>query len=261
MCSWPIPSSQSTWAKPSRGLLHPPAGCRRSSRPSWPRRCRPARSGRSGPPPGCARIEPFRVVGGHRRKDDEELVSARGPYVQVGVFGEGHRTDVQRGAGGPRHPLPVQRHELPEGRQKEVRIDGRQAQPLRRAVETGDVPVGPEQPDGAVLAAIGLEPLEDALRVVEHHGGRLQGQRAVGHDAGVAPPRIPRPVHEEHVIGEHLAETQSGLVRLGLGPRGAGNRKLHLLVRHRDHPGIGQKESTRYAGPAKARLTPDDQAR
>ena len=78
------------------------------------------------------------------------------------------------------------------------------------------VAVGPEQLDGVVGGAVGLQTLKQLLGVVEHHAGRVQGEGLIGDDAGIVPALTLGVVHQEHVVGEDLAKAQLGLVR-GLG--------------------------------------------
>ena len=53
---------------------------------------------------------------------------------------------------------------------------------------------------------VGLHPLEDLLRVVQHRRRGVQRQRAVRRDPGVVPAGVRRPLHGEHVVGEVGAE-------------------------------------------------------
>jgi hypothetical protein len=61
------------------------------------------------------------------------------------------------------------------------------AQDVIGAVQTPEVLLWPEQLDAARRRAVGLEPLEHALAVVQHHGRRVHGDRAVRLDAGGVP--------------------------------------------------------------------------
>ena len=73
---------------------------------------------------------------------------------------------------------------------------------MRRAVQPARVVRQAEQPHAAVLAAERLQPVEDRLAVVQHAGGRIQGERPVGHDARIVPAFALVVVHQEHVVGE-----------------------------------------------------------
>ena len=73
------------------------------------------------------------------------------------------------------------------------------------------------------MPAVGLQPLEDLLPVVQHHRGRVERERAVGHHRRVVPPRVRRPADRHHVVGEMPAESGVGqdlaapLVGVGAG--------------------------------------------
>ena len=91
---------------------------------------------------------------------------------------------------------------------------------------------GAEQLDGTVSGAVSLQALKDLLRVVENHAGRIQGEGLIGDDAGVMPALVRRIVHDEHVVGENLAEAQLALVRgLGLGAGGLGDLNIQHIDR------------------------------
>jgi hypothetical protein len=62
---------------------------------------------------------------------------------------------------------------------------------------------------------------------VEDHGRGFEGYLAVGNDAGIVPALTGVVVHEEHMVGEILAEAQ--LVRLGPEARGRRLGYLYLL--------------------------------
>ena len=69
-----------------------------------------------------------------------------------------------------------------------------------------------EHLQAAVLAAIGLETFENLLAVVEHGGGGVNGQGAVGLNAGVVPTPALGVLYQEHVVGKQLAEGETGLI-------------------------------------------------
>jgi len=86
-----------------------------------------------------------------------------------------------------------------------------------------------EQAHHAVLAAKGFEPVEYRLRVVQYGGGGVQAERAVGLNAGFAPP-LSFPIrYRSHVVGEDDAEGQVAVPRLRLQGGGArhGDRCVH----------------------------------
>ena len=73
-------------------------------------------------------------------------------------------------------------------------------------VGAGDVVRQAEQPNAAVLATERLQPVEDRLAVVQHTSGGIQGERPVRHNAWIVPAFALMEVHQEHVVGEDLAE-------------------------------------------------------
>ena len=55
-------------------------------------------------------------------------------------------------------------------------------------------------------------PFKDLLRVVEHHGSRVQRERAVRDDAGVVPALALGIIHHEHMVGKLLAKAELRLI-------------------------------------------------
>ena len=101
---------------------------------------------------------------------------------------------------------------------KSSRLELRQGQPAGRPGEPLGVLVRPEQPDAAVGVPVGLQPLEDLLRVVQHRGGRVERERPVRHDRRVVPAVGRGPGGHRHVVGEVHAETGVVEDRLALRP-------------------------------------------
>ena len=73
---------------------------------------------------------------------------------------------------------------------------------------------------------VGLHALEDHLRVVQHAGGRVNGDRCIGDDTSVMPALPLVVVHDEHMVGEILTEVQvigiGLLLRVGRAGHGEG---------------------------------------
>ena len=86
----------------------------------------------------------------------------------------------------------------------------RRADLFRRAA----LAFGPERPDGAVGMAVGLEPLEDLLAVVEDRCGRVKRDGAVGFDPRIVPAAfalgVDAVVDDRGVVGEIVAESRVG---------------------------------------------------
>jgi hypothetical protein len=62
----------------------------------------------------------------------------------------------------------------------------------------------------AVGLPVGLEPLEDGLAVVQHHGGRVELERLVGRQLASCQPSR-RPADRDHVVGVHPPEAGSAM--------------------------------------------------
>ena len=63
---------------------------------------------------------------------------------------------------------------------------------------------------------------------MQHHGGRIHVEGAVGHDPGIEPSLSLFIVHQEHVVGKNPAKSKGALI-LGLRLGGGGLRQLNLL--------------------------------
>ena len=86
----------------------------------------------------------------------------------------------------------------------------------------------PEQMNGTVSPAVGLQALKYLLCIVQHHGAGIQFQRAIWYDPRIMPALTGVVVHEEHMVRHHTAEPQFGLVlRLLLGSRCFCNLDFH----------------------------------
>lgn len=108
--------------------------------------------------------------------------------------------------------------------------DLRDAQTLLGVVHAAGVAVRAEQLDLAVSGTVGLHALEALLSVVEYHGGGVQLQRTIGDDPGIMPALTGIVIHDEHVIGKYLSETQLTLVGgFGLGRGSLGDLDIQHL--------------------------------
>jgi hypothetical protein len=106
--------------------------------------------------------------------------------------------------------------------------------PAGRALEAEGVLLGAEGGDGPVGLAVRLEALEDLLRVVQDHGGRIEGERRVRHELAVVPAAALGPLDRHHVVGEVAAEPRVGQDRVALrgGERAGGGLELDRGRRH-----------------------------
>ena len=174
------------------------------------------------------RVDSLGVVCAHRAGDDAEQVVVGGVHAQGGSGGDDEGTDIQGGARLGGHPAGLQAHELLNGGQGVLLRQGGDAHALTGGVDAPDVLHGAEELHPAVGAAVGLQALKDLLGIVEHHGGGLQGEGAVGHDAPVVPALAGGVVHDKHMVGKGLAEDQ----RVGIGLRLEHRGALHGIFLH-----------------------------
>ena len=107
-------------------------------------------------------------------------------------------------------------------------------QPAGGGLEALGVRLGPEGGDRAVGLAVGLETLEDLLRVVQDLGRRVERERRVRDELGVVPAAALGPLDGHHVVGEVAAEPGVGQDRLPLrvGQRVRGGLELDRGRRH-----------------------------
>src|SRR2546426_10702401 len=97
-----------------------------------------------------------------------------------------------------RDPVPFEADELDEGPEGLLGVERRDAQPPGGMVEPLEVLLRPEEPDPAVPASEGLEPVENGLRVVEDRRGRIEAERPVRLDPrGVPAPLLLESHHEQ----------------------------------------------------------------
>jgi len=106
--------------------------------------------------------------------------------------------------------------------------------PAGGGLEALGVLVGAERRDGAVGPAVGLEALEDLLRVVQGHVRRVERDRRVRNELTVVPAATLRPLDRHHVVGEVAAEpgVRQDRVALGVGERTGGGLELDRGRRH-----------------------------
>jgi hypothetical protein len=105
-----------------------------------------------------------------------------------------------------RHPGAVDAHELFDRVDEHGLGQRRHRQALGRIVEAPCVGVGAEQVHAAVVALVGLEALENLLRVMQDGRGRIEREILAGFDARVVPALGLIVADDRHVIGEDPAE-------------------------------------------------------
>ena len=146
-----------------------------------------------------------------------------------GIDRDDKRPDIQRGTLAGRNPVLIERHQLLDRFDRKRLIDRRNAQPVVREVQARHIFVRAEQHHLAFRGAVGLHALKDLLAVMQAHRGRIQRNIAVGHDPWVVPALALVVIHQKHVVGKNIAETQLGGIG---GLRLGGRRFLHRNAWH-----------------------------
>jgi len=124
------------------------------------------------------------------------------------LAGHHERTQIQALLGSSGNPAGIQSRQLPDAGDEVLGGQRRQREPMCRILETLGVGLGPEQPHRPVRVPVGLEALEDLLRIVIDSAGRLHGDLGVVGQAVIVPALLHGPAGHAHVIGEVLAESR-----------------------------------------------------
>ena len=132
--------------------------------------------------------------------------------AQTHIICKDEGADIQGGTIGVGHPVAVHIHQSLNGLNVILHGDLRDAQTVGRILEALCVALRAEQLHGVVRGAVSLHALKDLLCVVEHDSGRVQRERSIGDDAGIVPALALGIVHNEHMVGELLAEAELRLV-------------------------------------------------
>ena len=148
-----------------------------------------------------------------------------GVYPQAGGGGDDEGADVQGGTRLGGHPTGLQPDQLLNGGQGVLLRQRGDAHAPAGGIDAPDVLHGAEELHPAVGGAVGLHALKNLLGVVEHHGGGLQSNGAIGDDAPIVPALALGVVHDKHMVGEGAPKHQGIRVRLGL-PGGAGLNRI-----------------------------------
>ncbi len=185
--------------------------------------------------PDGHRLHATGEVGAGRGGDDHEQVLAGGLHAQADLRGEHERPQVEGLlAAVRRHPCLVLPHQrvarLDEGLDRQFG----HAEPAGGRLEAGGVLLRTEGGDRPVGLTVGLQALEDLLRVVQDHGRRVEGDRRVRHELAVVPAAALGPLDRHHVVGEVAAEPGVGQDRLAVcgGERAGGRLELDRGRRH-----------------------------
>ena len=132
-------------------------------------------------------------------------------HAQLHVRGDDGRADVQRRAGRGRDPVLFDFQQFKQPVEDDFFVDERDAHALGGAVHALEVLLGAEHADFALIVLERLQPLEDALRIVEHRRGEVERDRAVRLDDRFFPLAV-LILHRQHIVGEDLAEPELALV-------------------------------------------------
>ena len=154
------------------------------------------------------RLQTLGKIAAHRRHDDHEHRRMHAVQTQLRIRAEQERANVQRSARLGRHPVLIQLHQFAHRLQSVVRIQLRKSQSIAGSIQARDVVPRAEQLHAAVRTAIRLHALEYLRAVMENGGGGRKRQRAVGNDARSVPAVLFIVIHDEHMIGEIIAEAQ-----------------------------------------------------
>lgn len=129
-------------------------------------------------------------------------------HPHVGIHRDDKRPDIESRALPRGDPVLVDLHQLFDSLHSERLVDQRDTETVVGQIEPRHVFLRPEQYDPSLRRAVGLHAFEDLLAVVQAHGGRIEGERAVGNDPGIVPALSLIVIHQKHVVGEDGAKPQ-----------------------------------------------------
>ena len=150
-------------------------------------------------------------------------------YAQHSIGSNDKGTDVQAGAFFGGNPILFHSDQSLQCIHEHIFGDVRNAQTFTGAVHTIDVFHGTEHLNLAFCGAVCLHTFEHFLAVVEYAGAQFKGNGAIGNYAGIVPADAVGVVHQEHVVGEDLAEGQALYRRLNLQIFRLGDGDFHNI--------------------------------
>ena len=156
------------------------------------------------------RLDAAVEVGAGRGRDQQEQVRRGGLHAETDLGREHERPQVEAHLAVVGHPrlvllderLRARRGRAPRGAQA-WRAGAPTAGSRAAFISGRNVAIEPS------ALAVGLEPLEDLLAVVQGHGRRVELERAVGHQLRVVPAAALGPLDGHHVVGEVPAEPRA----------------------------------------------------
>ena len=155
------------------------------------------------------------VIASDRRQNDKETVSVSGMHAEHGI-GRYHRgTDIKRGAGLGGDPVLVYHYKLFEVFDGFLDVQSGHAKSCRGTVHASEIVIGTEHSYFAVLVLVRFQTFEDPLSVMQYAGRRIESERLIRHYFGFQPFAV-LIVHDEHMVGKILSETELRIIGLSL---------------------------------------------
>ena len=185
-------------------------------------------------------------IGADRGCDDHVEIFGGGLHAQERFARIHEGAQVQRAAVDLGKPVALGPDQLAARFEEQFFGQFGHREAARTVVEPARIGVGPEQRHAAVIQAIGLQPFENLLRIMQHRGGGIDRHRRARGDDGVVPALPLGVADHRHMVGEDAAEPRIDQPRralVGVHRRGAGieaksgrpgrRRRIHLIsLRH-----------------------------
>ena len=170
--------------------------------------------------PDAHRLQAAFIIGARGGENDDKLEGLRDIHPQEGLRGNDKGADVQGGAGGRGNPVLVHGDNGLHRLDVVLLRNPGDAEAVVGVVGPLGIHVRAEKVVGPIIPLVGLQALEYLLRVVQDVGAGHEFNGTVGDDARVVPALALVVIHEEHMVGENLAEAE--LVGRGLFFGGGG---------------------------------------
>ena len=122
-----------------------------------------------------------------RAGDDEVFVLLGRAHAEEGLGGDHEGAQIERAALDGGEPVAVGAHKLLDAFEEQRLGQRGHGEPLGGLVEPRGIGLGAEQGNAAVLLAIGLQPLEDFLRIMQHCGGGIERDGLARADGRIMP--------------------------------------------------------------------------
>ena len=145
-----------------------------------------------------------------RAGDDDVAVPLGGPHAEERLGRDHERTEIERAALDGREPVAVGGDKLTDRFDEQVLGQFWHGEPPGRCGKPRRVRLGPEQGKPAICLAIGLEPLEDFLRIVEHGRCRIEAERLARANLRAVPAATLFPLDRDHMVRKGGAKARIG---------------------------------------------------